>query len=147
MNSFLAQADHIEDLSRLFDRYRVFYNQESDVVSCQQFLHERLQNRDSVIFVAEDNQVLTGFTQLYPSFSSVSMKRVWILNDLFVAEDYRRQGVATLLMDTAEQYAVESGAIRIVLATQVSNLSAQKLYESRRYIQDKDFYHYALRLG
>jgi ribosomal protein S18 acetylase RimI-like enzyme len=146
MNICLAQTKHMDDLATLFDQYRVFYNQTSDLASAKQFLSERFQQCDSVIFVAEDEQSMAGFTQLYPSFSSVSMQRVWILNDLFVAEAYRQQGVASLLMDAAEQYAADSGAIRIVLATQMTNTTAQKLYESRHYVKDEAFYHYALRL-
>ncbi|WNZ27618.1 GNAT family N-acetyltransferase [Leptolyngbya sp. NK1-12] len=146
MRISLAQAEHIDHLAVLFDQYRVFYNQASDLDAAKQFLDERFQHRDSVIFVAMDNQNMVGFTQLYPSFSSVSMQRVWILNDLFVAENYRKQGVANLLMDAAEQYAQDTGAVRIVLATQITNTAAQTLYESRNYVRDEAFYHYALRL-
>lgn len=146
MQTYLARIEQINDLSVLFDLYRVFYNQKSDIEAAKTFLNERFKNGDSKIFVAQDNGTTLGFTQLYPSFSSVSMKQIWILNDLFVVESYRRRGVAKLLMDAAEKYALDSGAVRIVLATQISNTSAQKLYESRRYAKDEDFYHYALRL-
>jgi ribosomal protein S18 acetylase RimI-like enzyme len=147
MNVCLAQIEHLENLAKLFDQYRGFYNQISDLDAARQFLSERFDEHDSVIFVSEDNQAITGFIQLYPSFSSVSMKRIWILNDLFVAEAYRRQGVAQLLMDAAERYALNTGAVRIVLATQITNTVAQKLYESRNYVRDHDFYHYTLRLS
>ncbi|RCJ27036.1 acetyltransferase [Nostoc minutum NIES-26] len=146
MQVVLAAAEHLESLSVLFDRYRVFYQQTSDLESAKKFLYKRLQNRDSVIFVVNDKNNLVGFTQLYPSFSSVSMKRVWILNDLFVQEVYRNKGVARLLMEAAENYAKESKAARIVLATQIANTVAQKLYESRGYLKDEEFYHYTLRL-
>lgn len=92
------------------------------------------------------NGRIVGFTQLYPGFSSVSMKRVWILNDLFVDEGYRGQGVAKSLMSAAENFARETECVRIVLATQISNVAAQSLYESRGYAKDEEFYHYALRL-
>jgi ribosomal protein S18 acetylase RimI-like enzyme len=152
MNVSLAQTAHLEALSQLFDQYRIFYNQTSDRAAAKQFLKDRFTNHDAVIFVAQDQQTqsqqeIAGFTQLYPSFSSVSMRRIWILNDLFVAETYRRRGVAQLLMDAAEQYALDSGAVRVVLATQITNTAAQRLYESRHYVKDTDFYHYALRLG
>jgi ribosomal protein S18 acetylase RimI-like enzyme len=74
------------------------------------------------------------------------MKRIWILNDLFVEKDFRREGVAKLLMDAAERYARETGAVKMILATQVSNRRAQKLYEARGYLKDEEFHHYALRL-
>lgn len=146
MEVFLANIEYLESISVLFDRYRVFYNQVSDLEATKQFLKERFDNNDSIVFVANDNGKIVGFTQLYPSFSSVSMKRVWILNDLYVEESYRRKGVAKLLMSTVEKYAKESGAVRVILATQISNTNAQKLYEARGYIKDKEFYHYALRL-
>ncbi|MCA6518160.1 MAG: GNAT family N-acetyltransferase, partial [Pseudanabaena sp. M110S1SP2A07QC] len=45
-----------------------------------------------------------------------------ILNDLFVDAPYRKQGIAKLLMSAAEQFARETGAIRLVLSTQISNI-------------------------
>ena len=144
MEVFLANINHLESLSVLLDQYRIFYNQASNLDAALEFLKERFNNNDSVVFAANDNGKLVGFTQLYPSFSSVSMKRVWILNDLYVEESYRRRGIAKLLMSAAEEYAKESGALRVTLATQVSNTNAISLYESRNYIKNEEFYHYAL---
>lgn len=146
MEVFLANINHLESVAVLFDRYRIFYNQTSNLEAAKEFLKERFQNNDSVVFAANDNGKLVGFTQLYPSFSSVSMKRVWILNDLYVEESYRRRGIAKLLMSFAEKYTKESGAVRVILATHISNITAQKLYEARDYIKDDEFYHYTLRL-
>ncbi|BAY28514.1 acetyltransferase [Nostoc carneum NIES-2107] len=146
MKVLLADTDHLESLSILFDQYRVFYGQASDIEAAKEFLKERFHHHDSVVFLAQEHGEIIGFTQLYPSFSSVSMKRVWILNDLYVKESHRRQKVATLLINAAQDYAKQSGAVRIVLATHISNTTAQKLYESQGYIKDVEFYHYALRL-
>jgi GNAT superfamily N-acetyltransferase len=96
--------------------------------------------------IALDELRGVGFTQLYPSFSSVSMKRVWILNDLFVEETARCQGVGTQLMQVAESFARQTGAVRIALSTQMANQKAQSLYESRGYVKDEVFYHYSLAL-
>lgn len=138
--------DDVEMLSELFDQYRLFYKQASDCSGARNFLLERLRNNDSVIFKANDDGRIVGFTQLYPSFSSVAMSRIWILNDLYVDEAYRRKGVGKLLMDVAEKYARDTGAIRMILATQTANTAAQQLYEARGYIKDEEFHHYALRL-
>lgn len=138
--------EYIEDLSVLFDQYRVFYKQPSDLAAAKKYLEERFHNKDSVIIAAIENSEIIGFTQLYPSFSSVAMSRIWILNDLFVKEGYRRKGVAKLLIKAAEKYALETGAVRIVLATQISNVSAQLVYESLKYTKDEAFYHYTLKL-
>ncbi|BAY78920.1 acetyltransferase (plasmid) [Nostoc linckia NIES-25] len=134
MEVFLADINHLETVSILFDKYRIFYNQISDIEATKNFIKERFQNNDSRIFLANDNREIIGFTQLYPTFSSVSMKRVWILNDLYVKESHRQKGVASLLMNTAQEYAKASGAIRVILATHISNTNAQKIYKSQGYI-------------
>jgi ribosomal protein S18 acetylase RimI-like enzyme len=141
-----AQLAHLDDLVPLFDQYRVFYQQTSHPEAVRMFLQERLQQQDSVIFLAMDGQCGMGFTQLYPSFSSVSMGRIWILNDLFVASAFRQQGVARLLMNQAADYAKSTGAIRMALSTQDSNAIAQQLYESLGYKKDEQFFHYSLQL-
>ena len=146
MKVFLANIEHLEALSVLFDQYRVFYQQSSDLNGARLFLKNRFEYCDSIIFAARDGDQIAGFTQLYPSFSSVSMKRVWILNDLFVTFLYRNQGIARSLMAIAKQYAEETGAIRISLSTQQSNHVAQALYESLGYEKDEVFHHYSLRL-
>ncbi|HEY9879447.1 MAG TPA: GNAT family N-acetyltransferase [Leptolyngbyaceae cyanobacterium] len=146
MEIVVANLAHLEDLATLFDGYRMFYQQPSDLAGAQQFLQARLEEGDSTILVAQAADELAGFTQLYPSFSSVSMKSIWILNDLFVAEAYRGRGVAKQLMTAAENFARETGAIRVGLSTQVANRLAQALYEARGYMRDTEFYHYSLSL-
>lgn len=146
MEVFLPSFEQLEELSKLFDQYRIFYRQSSDIASAKKFLQERFKKNDSTIFVAHNHGYIMGFTQLYPSFSSVSMQPIWILNDLFVEEAYRHQGVAHSLMKSAENFARETGTIRITLSTQVANIVAQSLYESLGYKKNQDFYHYALQL-
>lgn len=147
MQVFQARPEHIEEVARLFDQYRVFYEQSSNIEAARSFIQERFRDDSSTIFVVQQDNHSIGFTQLYSSFSSVSMKPIWILNDLFVEKDFRQQGVANLLMDTAEEFARKTGAVRLVLATQMSNLAAQSLYESRGYSKDEEFYHYSLSLS
>ncbi|MGW8957668.1 GNAT family N-acetyltransferase [Paenibacillus sp. NPDC055715] len=65
-----------------------------------------------------------GFTQLYPSFSSVSMKRTWILNDLYVQEEARKQGIAQALLDKAKLHAIQSNAKSLELQTAPDNTNA-----------------------
>ncbi|WP_299411268.1 GNAT family N-acetyltransferase [Acaryochloris sp. IP29b_bin.148] len=146
MHIVLADSDALSNVALLFDHYRVFYDQLSNRHDAEQFVAERLRNQDSTIFLALAESIGVGFTQLYPSFSSVSMRRVWILNDLFVLSSYRRQGIATQLMQVAADYARETGAIRLVLATQKNNMAAQALYQSLGYQPDLTFDHFALKL-
>ncbi len=142
----IANENDIATLAKLFDQYRVFYEQESDVKKVVEFLCARLEKKDSIIFVARENSDIAGFTQLYPSFSSVGMKKVWILNDLFVSPQFRRQSIAKKLMQEALNHAKKTGALRIELATQVSNTHAQNLYDAMGYIKNESFYHYSLSL-
>ena len=150
MTPTLARADlvHLDALAELFDRYRRFYRQPSDVAAARAFLQARLDADESVIFIATlpGREGLVGFTQLYPFFSSVRMRRVWVLNDLFVAEDARRRGVARALMDAARTFAASTGAASLELATERDNVSAQALYEDLGYARDDAYWHYALSL-
>jgi ribosomal protein S18 acetylase RimI-like enzyme len=142
-----AEHRHLEKLAPLFDAYRIFYKQPSDVIAAFDFLHERLSNLESVIFLAlsSDGEGL-GFTQLYPSFGSVSLCRVWILYDLFVAPEARRRGVGRALMKRAHQFAADSGARAVKLSTENNNFQAQALYESLGYVRETEFYRYELLL-
>ena len=146
MDVFRISLGELNEVAQLFDQYRVFYQAASDIQAAKDFLRARLQKEESVIFAARKGDRLVGFTQLYPSFSSISMKPIWILNDLFVETASRKQGVAKLLMATAEDFARDSVAVRLALSTQVENLIAQSLYQSRGYIKDQAFYHYTLTL-
>ncbi len=136
--------EQLSSLAVLFDAYRVWYGQMSDVAAAERFLHARLEAEESVVFGALHGEELVGFTQLYPSFSSVSIAPVWTLNDLFVVEAYRGSGCGRLLMEFAADHARATGAIRIELATAHDNERAQRLYEGLGYVMDEGFRHYSL---
>jgi len=146
MELYQATLEDIEGTSKLFNLYRMFYNQESDLEGARSYIKERIEHKDSVIFVAIEKEEFMGFTQLYPTLSSISMKRAWILNDLYVDERARKQGVGEKLLNKAKEYAIETGAKSLALSTAVDNFSAQKLYEKNGYKKDTDFYHYELNL-
>ncbi|HUK83926.1 MAG TPA: GNAT family N-acetyltransferase [Verrucomicrobiae bacterium] len=139
-----VQSDHLEPVVPLFDAYRQFYKQLSDLAGARDFLRERLSMNESVIFLAMDGKTAVGFIQLYPSFDSVAMQRLWILNDLFVVPKARRGGVAKLLMERARQFAVETKAKGLILETAVGNLAAQRLYEQLGWKRDIAFHRYYL---
>lgn len=148
MTTTVRQAGLIDVniVAPLFDAYRQFYRQPSDMQLARTFIHERLSLMESVILIAENNhRQALGFTQLYPSFSSVSARRIWILNDLFVLANARGQGAARALLDAAKAHALATGAKRLTLSTAHDN-PAQKLYESSGYERDTEFYHYSLAL-
>lgn len=140
-----ASREDIADVTNLFNLYRVFYKNPSDPEAARQFISERLRNDDSVIFIARSaNGEALGFTQLYPSFSSQSMQRMWILNDLYVAESHRQTGVANRLLDAARDFS-ESGASKgLMLCTQVANRKAQSLYMKFGFAKLSEFEWYFL---
>lgn len=138
-----APAD-LDRVAQLFDTYRVFYGQEPAGEQARSFIRERLEKQDSVIFVAELKGEIEGFCQLYPSFSSVAMGRIWVLNDLFVTEKYRQHGVASQLLEAAAAFARETGAKRLELSTARDNLAARSLYEKMGWRLDEVFVHYYL---
>ncbi|HVX04536.1 MAG TPA: GNAT family N-acetyltransferase [Rhodanobacteraceae bacterium] len=144
-----ATLDDLDALATLFDGYRVFYKQPSDPARACAFIEERLRRDESVIFIARDrgNREALGFTQLYPMFSSVAARRIWVLNDLFVAPAARQRGVARALMDRARDFATEAGALRLILETAEDNHAAQALYESLGYVRESGERHYSLELG
>ena len=125
-----ATLQDIRQLSELFDQYRIFYYKTSDVPAAEQFLTERIENGDSKIFVAENEERLVGFVQLYPLFSSTRMKRYWLLNDLFVNESYRGKGFSKELIERAKEMAKSTDACGILLETGKSNDIGNKLYPS-----------------
>lgn len=124
-----ATINDLESLTELFDLYRVFYEQLSDVQSAREFLKARLMNEESVVFLAIEGSNPVGFVQLYPTFSSVSMMRSWVLNDLYVKEQFRGKGAGEKLIHKAIQFAKERGAKGIMLETGKENYNAQRLYE------------------
>ena len=137
-----ATLNELTFLTELFDSYRVFYNQESDLESARAFLKERLINKDSVVFIAYDESTPVGFVQLYPTFSSVSMKKSWILNDLYVNAAARKKGFGEKLLKKAIEFAEETGAKGLSLETGHDNVTAQSLYEKIGFKKESNYFYY-----
>ena len=119
----------------------------SDPIALPNNLNERLMNHQCVIFLAFSDNIAVGFTQLYPGFSSLSLRNSWVLNDLFVAPEARVLAVGLQLIARAKQLAKATGACQIMLQTAADNMTAQGLYEKLGYQRDNDFYVYTLALG
>ena len=131
-----AGPQDLDALAVLFDAYRRFYGQPADLARAREWLRTRMRFGESVVLIAERDGVAAGFTQLYPMFSSVRTARTWILNDLFVADDARRAGVARALLDAAAQYARDDGAAGISLETTDDNAPARALYRAAGWHED-----------
>lgn len=141
-----AVLSDLEAFAPLFDSYRRFYGRTSDLPAAKEFLSARFNHGESALFIAHEGNKAIGFTQLYPSFSSVSLARIFVLNDLFVCEHARRKGVASKLMNAAVDYASSLGAVRVSLSTATTNEAAQRLYRSAGWKRDEQFlvYHFAI---
>jgi len=143
MTTRKVRVTDIEKLSSLFNSYRIFYGKEPDLQGSVNFLSERIKNRESEVFVAENSKnELVGFVQLYPLFSSTRMKRLWLLNDLFVDENYRGQGISIVLIDQAKQLCKETNACGLLLETEKSNAIGNKLYPKTGFALDTEHNHY-----
>jgi ribosomal protein S18 acetylase RimI-like enzyme len=143
-----ANARHAPLAAPLFDAYRQFYKKKSDLKVAHDFLKRRLKNRESVLFLAFSDggrhAKPVGLVHLYPTFSSLTLRRQWILSDLFVIPEARREGVGEALMNRARQLAEETDADALLLDTATGNITAQKLYEGLGYRRDQEFYRYAM---
>jgi GNAT superfamily N-acetyltransferase len=140
-----AEPRHLDALLPLFAAYRRFYGR-SDHERERPFLAERLQRGESVVFMAWLDGEAIGFTQLYPSFASVSLVKMFVLYDLFVTPAARRCGAGAQLLRAAVRYCAGQGAGELMLQTATDNLSAQRLYEREGWIRDEEFYVYNYRL-
>ncbi len=142
-----ATVEDVDHIAPLFDEYRQFYGKPSDLSAARAFLLDRFTHSQSVIFLARTTtRDAIGFTQLFPSFSSVSMARVFILNDLFVVPTARRRGVAAGLLESAARYARSVGAVRLTLSTARDNGNAQALYLAQGWKRDEAFHVFHLAL-
>ena len=143
-----ATLEDLDQLAVLFDDYRVFYEKKSDLNGARQFLSDRMRNGESEIFVSEtvsetDEAVLTGFVQLYPIFSSTGMQRLWLLNDLFVAENYRGKGISVELINRAKKLSEQTNAAGLLLETAKTNLVGNSLYPKAGFALDTEHNYYS----
>ncbi|HEX5436120.1 MAG TPA: GNAT family N-acetyltransferase [Gemmatimonadaceae bacterium] len=143
-----ARPADVDRVAPLFDAYRQFYGAAPDLGAARAFLSERLARGESVVLIAavepphgEGEIVAAGFTQLYPSFSSLALAPTVVLNDLFVAPERRGMGVARRLIEAVVAHARSTGAVRIELATQHTNSRALRLYERLGFVRDTEFVH------
>ncbi len=144
MNIKNISAEDLDDLVMLFDQYMVFYKQPSAPNVYRKYLNERLKNDEATVFIAYslENEPV-GFVLNYHTFSSVSLGKVIVLNDLFVSSSHRKQGIANRLIDCSINLAKSTGAIRVDLGTAKDNFSAQALYEKIGFAKDTDYFSYS----
>lgn len=137
----------LDTLVPLFDQYRQFYKQSSDLAAARAFLLDRIRNAQSVLFLAHDGDTPLGFVQMYPSFESISLGRKFIFNDLFVAPEGRQRGVGKALVKAAAAYARALGCNSLGLSTARDNHTAQALYRATGWELEETYIEFNLPLS
>lgn len=138
-----ATIKDLESVVELFDKYRIFYEKESDKIKAKEFISERIELKDSQIFVAETfDKELVGFVQLYPIFSSTRMKRLWLLNDLFVANEHRGKGISKALIESSKEFTKQTNACGLILETAKTNTIGNQLYPRVGFLLDNEHNYY-----
>ena len=139
-----AVSSDVPELARLFDDYRIFYQQPSNRAGAEAFIAEQVEKGVTRFFIARDTAqaIALGFVHLIPSLGTLAMRPIWYLEDLFVVPSSRRHGVARALMLRAEQFARENEAERLTLSTAHDNHAAQALYRSLGYVRDEHFWQF-----
>jgi GNAT superfamily N-acetyltransferase len=149
MNKLTIKQATIQDLSKLvpiFDDYREYFNQTKNPVMVEQFLFEKFEHLESVIFIAQQQEKVVGFAQLYPIFSSLTLQRVWLLNDFFIAEEYRGSGVGTQLFTEVKEYTLLTRSKGIELSVEHTNKKAWSFWEKQGFKMDQEFRYYFYKL-
>jgi GNAT superfamily N-acetyltransferase len=139
----IYQLNEAPDVAIVFDEYRRYYNQKADIKGAETYLHERLSKNESIIFIAKHQEKVIGFVQLYYSFSSLSMKPLGILNDLYVMSSYRNLGIGKSLLEAARQLGQSLSWKGLILETAQDN-PARRLYERNGWTLDDEYLHYAI---
>jgi len=146
MRIIQASLEHLDQLTPMFVDYREFYNAMPQQEDSKAFLSERLNKKEAIILLAFENDAPLGFCLVYPSFSSVLLRPIWILNDMYVTEESRRKQVANKLLQAVAKQARESNVVRLRVSIHASNEIAQRMYESANFLEDQNFRSYILPL-
>jgi ribosomal protein S18 acetylase RimI-like enzyme len=137
-----AKTEDLTELVEIFEAYRKFYRKEANSAVATKFLKERLSKNESIIYIAinAENKII-GFVQLYPSYSSTRLSKMWILNDLYVYPESRGQGISKLLIERTKLLAIQTNACGLLLETESDNIIANKLYLSTDFkLENNNFY-------
>lgn len=142
----IATEADIDSVAPMYDAYRAFYGAVPDAEGARRFLRERISREESIVLLARASREPVGFLQIYPSFSSVAMRPILVVNDLFVRPEARRRGVGFLLLEEAKRQARDRGAVRLTLSTQVTNETAQALYRANGWVRQDDFFVFTFKI-
>lgn len=139
----------IKDLPKIvpiFDSYREYFKQQKNPLKVESFLFEKFVHLESVIFIAEQESEVIGFAQLYPIFSSLSLERVWLLNDFYISEEYRNNGIGKQLFAKVKEFTLLTKSKGIELSVEHTNRKDWKFWEKQGFRIDDEFRFYFYKL-
>lgn len=139
-----ASLEDLDETAELFNLYRIFYRQESDLEKGKMFLKERFLNSESDIFLVLVDDKAVGFVQLYKLFHYTKLQKQWLLSDLFVHPNYRGRGLSLALIDRSKLWCVETDACGLMLETEQTNIVGNQLYPRCGFEYDglHNYYHW-----
>ncbi len=144
MEIIKAKLTDLQQIEPIFNLYRSFYGEEKNTEATLEFLEQRIKKNESMILFAKENEEILGFVQIFNSFSSATLSRTFILNDLYVIESARNRGIASALIAKVLEQAKMDNCSRVSLSTAKNN-PAKKLYEKIGFRESKfKFYNYVL---
>lgn len=137
MTVIRAELADVLEAAQLFAAYREFYGEPFDTAAAGAFLASRIVRDESIVLLGLQDDEVVSFAQVYPSFSSTRLSRIWVLNDLFVVEHARGSGAVDEMLNTVASMAAAAGADAVELSTAHSNTRAQAVYERHGYRVDE----------
>jgi len=125
-------AEQLEPLLPLIAAYQRFYEaKEIDEERNRAFFSRFLApSEDGMLLGARRGGDLLGYACLYWSFTSIVPAETVLMNDLYVVESARGQGVGRALIEASAAVGRERGAQRLEWATAPDNAAAQRLYDT-----------------
>uniref|UniRef100_A0AAU2JR66 GNAT family N-acetyltransferase n=1 Tax=Streptomyces sp. NBC_00049 TaxID=2903617 RepID=A0AAU2JR66_9ACTN len=136
-----GEAD-VDTAAGLFRGYLDFYEVDvKDPDHPRAFLAERIANGESLVLLADSDSDAegtrtVGLAQVYRTFSSLALRPVWILSDLYVDPSGRRTGAGRALLREVLRRAAEAGVSGVQLETGYDNTVAQGLYEAEGFVRE-----------
>jgi GNAT superfamily N-acetyltransferase len=111
--------------------YQRFYGVEDvDVERNRSFFSRFLApSQDGMLIAAWRGEELVGYACLYWHFTSLVPAETVLLNDLYVEQGSRGQGIGRALIEASAEIARERGAHHLEWATAPDNVTAQRLYD------------------
>jgi len=86
-------------------------------------------SEDGLLLGAWSGEELLGYACLYWHFTSLVPAETVLLNDLYVDEGHRGDGIGRALIEASADVARQRGAHRLEWATAPNNKTAQRLYD------------------